>query len=1143
MAAAPSPLPDAAARAAIRERLDETLIVEAAAGTGKTTALVERIIAVLAAGRAEIHELVAVTFTEKAAGDLKLRLRADLETRRQAAGGETRARLEAALARLEEARVGTIHGLCADLLRERPVEARIDPQFRVLTEADAERVFRAAFQRWLEDQLRDPPPGLRRSLRRQGADDGAPIERLRGAAWLLAEWRHLAAPWRRDPFDARAAADAMAAQVAEFAALTDRCASPGNDPLYRGTAAARRLRDSLQRADAVGGRDHDALEAELVGLAADRDFARAGPGRGTFFAKDVARSAVRDALGELCAALSEFRRAADADLAAALQSDLRGAVEAYELAKARAGALDFVDLLARARDLLRDVAAVRADFARRCTHVFVDEFQDTDPLQAEILLLLAADDPNQSDWRRARPTPGKLFLVGDPKQSIYRFRRADVGVYLDVQARLLAAGAVHLQLTTSFRAVPAIQRFVNAAFSTQLRADAETLQADYVPLAPARPDADGQPAVVALPVPRPYGRGRDPRIAKAAIERSLPDAVGAFLDWLLHDSGWTVTERERPGERVPVAPRHVCLLFRRLYNFYSGDVTHGYVRALEARAIPHLLVGGRSFHLREEVETMRAALAAIERPDDELSVYATLRGSLFAIDDDRLLRYRQPHLPTPRRLHPFRPVADLAEDLEPIGEALALLAELHRGRNRRPVADTIARLLDATRAHAGFALRPSGEQALANVLHVAELARTYEAEGGLSFRGFVDRLHDEAERAQTAEAPILEEGSEGVRLMTVHKAKGLEFPVVVLADITCGLTGPVSRHVDPDRGLCALRLGSWTPAELLAHEGMETARDAAEGVRVAYVAATRARDLLIVPAVGDTPFENGWISSLNGALYPNDRRAALTGVGCPEFGPDTVLERPDDFACDPVRPGLHRIGDVEVTWWDPALLRLDVAPRFGIRQEELLGKTAARAVIDAGLQRVADWQAHRDAAVSAGSRPSLAVRTATAHAALGEHAPAVELVEIAAIAGRPSGARFGALVHAVLALAPLDADTDQLARIAAVQTRILGATTAEYDAAVVAAAAALAHPLLRAAANADACRRELPLTVRADDGTLVEGALDLAFRDASGWTVIDFKTDQEIGARADVYRRQVALYADALTQATGLPARAVLLRV
>src|SRR5262249_18394845 len=148
-------------------------------------------------------------------------------------------------------------------------------------------------------------------------------------------------------------------------------------------------------------------------------------------------------------------------------------------------------------------------------------------------------------------------------------------------------------------------------------------------------------------------------------------------------------------------------------------------------------------------------------------------------------------------------------------------------------------------------LRPSGEQALANVLHIAELGRAYESGGGVSFRGFVERLLDEAERAQTSEAPILEEGSDRVRIMTVPRAKGLEFPVGILADLTAGLTGGASRYIDPDRRLCALRLGGWVPAGLSEHEEEEAKRDDAEGLRVAYVAATRARDLLVVPAVGD----------------------------------------------------------------------------------------------------------------------------------------------------------------------------------------------------------------------------------------------------------------------------------------------------
>jgi ATP-dependent exoDNAse (exonuclease V) beta subunit len=182
----------------------------------------------------------------------------------------------------------------------------------------------------------------------------------------------------------------------------------------------------------------------------------------------------------------------------------------------------------------------------------------------------------------------------------------------------------------------------------------------------------------------------------------------------------------------------------------------------------------------------------------------------------------------------------LPSGLEPIRDALTLLRSLHAQRNHRPVSDTISALIDHTRAHVGFVLRPGGEQALANVLHVSELARQYELDGGMSFRGFVEALREAARAGEAAEAPILEEGSDGVRLMTVHKAKGLEFPVVVLADITARLTPwDATRHVDLERGLCALRIGGWSPKDLNDHKALEIAREQKEGERVAYVAATR----------------------------------------------------------------------------------------------------------------------------------------------------------------------------------------------------------------------------------------------------------------------------------------------------------------
>src|SRR5262249_23502784 len=219
-----------------------------------------------------------------------------------------------------------------------------------------------------------------------------------------------------------------------------------------------------------------------------------------------------------------------------------------------------------------------------------------------------------------------------------------------------------------------LQRLVNAAFAPRMIEDSRDLQAGYVPLARYRPERPGQPSVVALPVPRPYGRWG---LTKTAIDESLPDAVGAFVRWLLGERGGRVPERDGRGAAFPVGARHVCLLFRR-FTQWGADITQPYVEALEARAIPHMLVGGKSFHLREEVESLRTALTAIEWPDDELAIYGALRGPLFAIGDDALLEYRQ----RVGRLHPFRAGAAGGEAMlphpGPLAEAPRPFAQLHR---------------------------------------------------------------------------------------------------------------------------------------------------------------------------------------------------------------------------------------------------------------------------------------------------------------------------------------------------------------------------------------------------------------------------------------------------------------------------------
>ena len=1153
-------------RELITRELDKTLIVEAAAGTGKTTELVARIVALIAQRRATIGQIVAVTFSEKAAGELKLRLREELErARSKVDGGSTSSELlDAAVHDFEEAHISTIHTFCADLLRERPVEACVDPAFAVLTDTQADRLFEEGFAAWLHEQLGKPDEGVRRSLRRpvkwrfDDDNEDGPIERLRAAARGLREWRDHDAPWRRPSYDRKSEIRRLIAKLKAFADLTAKPIKR-DDKLSVSTAMARQTSQDLERqrrmvGDMVPEGVWDGWEASLIALAENRDFGNPKKGTGAAFAIGVTRDQALAAHADLLQSLRDFRDTADADLAALLHEEMRDCLQRYEARKHEAGALDFLDLLIKARDLVCNNEAVCREFRDRFRVILVDEFQDTDPLQAQLLLCLAGDG-------NGKVRPGALFIVGDPKQSIYRFRRADVGAYRRIADDLGESGATAVTLQTSFRSVPPIQHFVNAAFSDDMNGDRDALQAEYVPLLPHREDVPEQPSVIALPIAYPYGKNLygPPQVTQTALNEGQPGAIGAFVAWMISDEcSWTVP---RGNAREKIKPSDICLLFRRFMHF-GRDITRGYVESLEARGIPHLLVGGKTFHEREEVDAVRTALTAIEWPEDELSVYATLRGPLFAIGEEELLEYHS----LARVFHPYRSPQDLPERLQPVQKALTALKQLHGARNHRPVADTIGRLIAMTRAHAGFILWRGGEQVLANVLHISDLARRYEMEGGLSFRGFVDMLHDASTRAESPEAPILEEGSEGVRLMTVHKAKGLEFPVVVLADIACKLSlEDASRYLDPEKRLCAVRIGGWSPLDLQDHTDAEAKRDEAEGVRLAYVAATRARDVLVVPAVGDGPYDKGWVRPLNRALYPPkvQWQAPEPARGVPLFkGKVTIM--PDARADgqpvdDTIRPGTYRLTDpgsgqqYSVVWWDPLLLQAAPDDARGLRREELISKSASPEDVAADRANYDSWREKRAATQAAGAKASMRVLTATELSAAAERKVDQIAIEDAGFGVlRPSGKRFGTLVHAVLATLPLNAGASEARELAALHAKLFGAPDDEREAAAGIAIKLLSHPRFesaRAAAKAGKrVWREAPVSLRLDDedGTsrLVDGQVDLAYEtDDGGWVIVDFKTDIEIASAQDAYKQQVALYVEAVKRATGQPATGVLLRV
>ncbi len=443
-----------------------------------------------------------------------------------------------------------------------------------------------------------------------------------------------------------------------------------------------------------------------------------------------------------------------------------------------------------------------------------------------------------------------------------------------------------------------------------------------------------------------------------------------------------------------------------------------------------------------------------------------------------------------------------------------------------------------------MALWTAGPQALANLLQVAQVARQYE-QRSTSFREVVEALEEEAEAGRAAEAPIVEEGTEGVRMMTVHAAKGLEFPVVILAEPSATQVGQEPRMwVDPDRRLWAHRLADCAPVELQEHAAEVRERDREEAVRLTYVAATRARDLLVVPVLSEKRLDDTWTSVLGPSLWPapgtlDEPRPA---PGCPGFGADVVLDREGPRPPEVPRPGLHRAesGKNRVVWWDPATLDLRRPERAGLESSDVLVDEPGPAA--EGRAAWEAWRSERARALEQGAVQAVRVRLAREV----EEVPAGQVVEDAAVpgrrAGRPGGKRFGELVHAALAHVPLDGTPEVVARVVGVHARALFALEPERAAAVEAVTAALAHPLLEAARRAPQLRREEPVAHPVAPGEVVEGTVDLAFGGPSGWTVVDFKTDLQ-PAHREAYAAQVAAYARAVAAATGAPARAVLLWV
>ena len=852
MNSARSRLADAGARERIRNDLDTSLMCLAGAGAGKTHALVERMVACVGEGKVDIAHMAAITFTRKAAGQLRgrffLALQDAAAVAEQGEGVEAArqlARLRDAVARVDQCAIGTIHAFCARLLRERPIEAGLPPNFSEVEQREELFLIRAAWDRFLQSLSAAGDPRLLAI-----EDTGLTAEQFYQFYLDRAQYSDLALKPTHGP------RPDLAPAVAQACELVREVEAQIPDPLPEGRpdrlmTTVRELRHYVDFAGPPSDADRERLLRDLAsktktGITLKCWGPPGSPGQtlARRLRDDVLPALREDVLRPLLARWRHYVYA----LAGQLVDE---AMAYYRDMRMAAATLTFNDLLELTAALLRDSPEVRVHFQRRYRRLFVDEFQDTDPLQAEVLLYLTGVEDETGDWRQLTPRPGSLFVVGDEKQSIYRFRRADLDIFRLVRSRILAGDGAVVELTTSFRSRSQIISWTNGAFEPLFDNYDARYQAQFQHLVANREAQEG--AGVYRLRSRAESGGR-----RQAQTRDEARRIAIFIAAALRGRTELNGEQAVLGRRAEPGDFMILTRSRR----HLGE----YARALEAQQVPYDITGAGSLRDSLELRALVDALDTLLQADDPVPLVAYLRGPLVGLGDDELYalrvahwRFRWPEPPPGDGLE-----ADLAERLR---RALASLQRLWDDVRERPFAAALERFVEVTglAAHAGIG--DAGSSRAGNLLRVLAMVRDAQSRRGLGWGQITDELRDLLDDdRQRVEEMTLETGrSDVVRVMNLHQAKGLEAKVVFLADAfdTSAQQHRVDMHVSrvaatPYLSMAVTRRTRFQTIVLAEPEGWqedaaEEARFlAAESLRLVYVAATRARDVLVLGMTGQS---------------------------------------------------------------------------------------------------------------------------------------------------------------------------------------------------------------------------------------------------------------------------------------------------
>ncbi|NUO65047.1 MAG: UvrD-helicase domain-containing protein [Gemmatimonadaceae bacterium] len=1043
---------DEAARSRILTDLDTNLLVEAGAGSGKTTSLVGRMVALVERGT-PVERIAAVTFTRKAANELRERFQLALESRVRgdAPNAESAERCEAALRQLDAAFLGTIHSFCGRLLRERPLEVGLDPSFEEVTEEDWTELQDEFWNRWLERAKRGDDPALR-ELAAVGVDPRA----LRKGFDKVVKYPDVAFPTGESVApNARDCRTKLEELVTRAERMLPREEPEGGwDPLM---ALVRRL--------TVQSRIRDWGDVAAFCETLERMTISACKVTQKKWGADKETKAAAKAL---CEEFTEFVQGPAADVLRCWREHrypvvmrfLGRAAAEFERERLATATLGFNDLLLLAAKLLRENAEARDQLGARWAHLLVDEFQDTDPVQAEVCLLLASPSSEGDDWRRVTPRPSAIFVVGDPKQSIYRFRRADIQVYELVKRRFASFGAV-LALTHNFRSTKPIESLVNAHFAGVFPATGTPAQAPYSAMTTWKDvaPADGVYMYTVCP----------DRNAKEAIFR---EDAALLASW--------IAARIAKGERS--AGDFLILTDQK------APIEH-YARALSERNVA-ASTSGAPLPQERELRELLLVLRTLADPENAVLVAAALEGLFFGLSPADLhagrragLHFSITHRPT--------------DEESLCGRALRQLHEWWKVSQRHPADVLLERILDDTGLLFHAASQTLGDARAGALLHLVEALRASSVTGASAVTDATERL-ELLLRQEAADAPLRPGRSDAVRVMNLHRAKGLEATVVVLAApyegdgfeptvyVRRDEQGATGAMVIEGDGLAIAQPPGW---EKMAAE--ESLFERAEDDRLLYVATTRPMRELVVARCAKTTKAHG-TEHLGWAWTP--LAATLAKVGQP-------LEL---VATD--APGRNRVQ----------------------RSADELREATENATRRLGLASV----------------PTLRVATVTESVKeQRETARAYDLPKATS-----PGAAWGRAVHRAMEAVGRGRSGESLDVFLAAVAR-----EEELDAERSAALPRLVAELTaserwtRLMANAPAL--ELTIMSRTtEDGAdlLTEGVIDAASRDADGWTLLDWKTDgvadAEWAKRVDQYERQVGTYGEMLTALTGAPAAGEIVR-